>query len=88
MVGIAKQTVGDAPHVDQVIRIGADATQNPENGLDEQRRRDQTPVEEVRQAIEVPHVVALEFETGATALAQEFQHPLDILEGVAEDEIA
>ena len=34
---VAEQLVGDALHVDEVFRIGADAAQNAEDELDEQR---------------------------------------------------
>ena len=55
-------------HEHQVARVGADAAEDAEDGLHEQRRLDQLLVEAVGQVVEVADVVALELEAGAVAL--------------------
>lgn len=50
--------------------------------------RYQAAVAEMRERVEVPDIVALEFETGAAALAEPLQDRLDIAERVAEDRVA
>ena len=65
---------------------GADAAQNAEHRLDEQRRLHQPAVEEMRQRIEMADIVAFEFEARAVALAQPLKNLLDVGERVAEDE--
>ena len=87
-VGIAKELVGDPLHMDEVLRVGADPAENAEDRLHEKRRLDQPAIEEMREIVEVADIVALELETGAAALAQLLQDALDVLERVAEDEVA
>ena len=72
----------------QVLGIGADAAEDAEDQLDEQRRLDQAAIEHVGEVVEVADVVALELEAGAVALADLLQDVLDVLIGVAEDEVA
>ena len=48
-----------------VLGMRADAAQDAEHGLDEQRRLDQPAVEEMGEVVEVADVVALELEPGA-----------------------
>src|SRR5215471_16394576 len=74
--------------MDDIFRIGADAAEDPEDRLHEQRRLNQPAIEEMSQIIEVADIVALEFEPDAATLPQILQDPLDVLEGVAEDEVA
>ena len=62
LVVLAEQLVGDALHVDQVVRVRADAAEDPEDRLDEERRLDQSAFEEVGQVVQVADVVALELE--------------------------
>src|SRR5688500_13665958 len=64
VVRVAEQAVGGALHVHHVLGMRADAAANAEHRLDEQRRLDQAPVEEVRRGVEVADVVALDFEPG------------------------
>src|SRR5437762_10181908 len=85
---LAEQLVGDPAHMNQVLLVGADAAQNSENGLDEQRRLGEAAIEEMGQRVEMAHVIALELEARAMALAQVLHDPLDVLEGVAEDVVA
>ena len=70
-VVVAEQLVGDALHVDEVLRVGADAAEDAEDRLHEERRLDQPAVEEMRQIVEMADVVALELEAGAAALARD-----------------
>jgi len=73
--------------VQDVLGMGADAAENAEYRLHEQRRLDQAAIEEVREIVEVADVVALEFEPRLVVLAGR-EDEFDILESVAEDEIA
>ena len=70
LIVVAEQAGRRAPHVQQVLRIGADAAEDAEDRLHEERRLDQAAVEEVRQVVEVADVVALELEARAAAFAQ------------------
>src|ERR1700689_3150068 len=88
VVLIAEQLVSDAFHVAEIVGIGADAAEDAENGLDEERRLDQLAVEEMSERVEVPDVVAFELKARAVAFAQILQAALDILKGVLEDEVA
>ena len=54
----------------EILRIGADAAENAEHELDEQRPRHQTSIAEMRQRIEVADIVAFELEARAAALAK------------------
>ena len=65
----------------------ADAAQDAEHRLHEQRRLHQPALQEMGEIIEVTDVVALELEARVVVLAG-LQDELDILERVAEDEIA
>jgi len=71
----------------EVLGIGADAAENAEDRLHEERRLDQLAVEEMRQRIEMADIVALELEFGAAAFAKAFKNLFDILEGIAKNEI-
>src|SRR5829696_3528344 len=68
----------------QILGVGADAAQYAEDGLDEDRWLHEAAIEEVRQVIEVPYVVALELEAG-TVRAHRLQQALDVGEGITED---
>src|SRR4051795_11731827 len=64
----------------------ADAAENSEYALDEQRRLDDTAVEKVLGHVKVPDVVALDLEPGAIRGARG-QDVFDVLERVFEDAI-
>src|SRR6266513_2250348 len=74
--------------MDHILRIGANAAEDPEDRLHEKRRLDQPPIEEAREIVEMADVIALELEPGAATLPQIFQDPLDIRKGVAENKVA
>ena len=58
----AEQPVRRALHVHDVLGMRADAAEQAEHGLNEQRRLDDARVQEVRQVVEMRGVVALELE--------------------------
>ena len=87
LVVVAEQAVGDPLHVHQVLDVRADAAEDPEDRLHEQRRLDQPAVHEVGEVVEVAGVVALELEAGA-ARADLAHDRLDVGERVLEDEVA
>nr|AIA14233.1 Unknown Function [uncultured bacterium] len=67
--------------------LGADAAEQAEDGLDEQRAAGQAAGVEVRQVVQVGDVIAFELEPGPVLLA-DAQNGLDVLEGVLEDKVA
>src|ERR1019366_2086726 len=69
------------------LGMRADAPENAEYCLYEERRMYQAAVQKMCQIVEVPHVVAFEFETGFL-LAALRHNVLDVLKSVAEDEVA
>ena len=72
--------------MEKVLRLGADPAEDAEDGLDEERRLDESAVDEMRQIVEVPDVIALELE--ARSEIAEFAHAaLDLGEGIRQDEI-
>ncbi len=85
---VAEELVGDALHMRDVLGIGADAAEDAEDRLHEERRLDEAAIEEMREVVEVADIVALELEARAAALAQLLQDVFDVLEGVSEDEVA
>ena len=68
---VTEQAVGDPAHVDEVLGIGADASEDPEDRLDEERRLDQPALEQVGEVVEVADVVALELEPRPAAVAED-----------------
>src|SRR5258708_34757949 len=67
--------------------MGADAAQDAEHRLYEQRRLDETAFEKMRQIVKVPDIVAFELEPGVVVLAGP-EYEFDVAEGVAKDEVA
>src|ERR1700728_656835 len=70
-----------------VLGMRTDSAQDAKHGLDEKRRLDEAALKEVIEVIEMPGVVALELEARSGA-AERAQHEFDVLERVAEDEVA
>ena len=62
---VAEQPVGGALHLHDVLGMRADAAEDAEHRLHEQRRLDHAAVEEVPQRVEMADVVALDLEAGA-----------------------
>ena len=85
---LAEQLVGDMLGMREILGIGADAAEDAEDALHEERRLDQLAVEEMGEGVEMADVVALELEARAMRLAEMLQDVFDVLEGVAEDEVA
>ncbi|MNV70239.1 hypothetical protein D3C71_1631910 [compost metagenome] len=88
LVLIPEEAVGGSLHVHQILRVCRDATEDTERELDEQGAANQSALEKVGQVVEVPDVVAFEFELCAMRRSHIFQQPLDVCEGVAEDPMA
>ena len=55
---------------EQVLGVGADAAEDAEDRLHEERRLDEPALEEVREVVEVADVVALELEARAAIFAE------------------
>src|SRR3546814_13714972 len=66
----AKKLVRDTLRMEQIFGVRSLPAQNAEDGLDEERRRDQLPVEKVSQGIEMPDIIAFKLETSAMPLAE------------------
>ena len=84
---VAEQPLGGVAHDQHILRFGADAAEDAEDRLHEERRLDELAIEEVGERVEMADIVAFEFEAHAVALAEPLQYELDIAEGVAEDEV-
>ena len=85
LVGLSEQLVSDALHVNEVFGVGANPAQHTQHELQKDRALDQASVHKVLEVVEVPNVVALEFEAGAMRTTQPFEDILDVAKGVAED---
>ena len=82
----AEQPVGRSFHMLDILGVSSDSTENPEHALDEIGRLNETPADKMRQVIEMSDVVTLELEARAVPVAG-LENILDILEGVAEDQV-
>ena len=87
LVVVAEQAVGGLLHENQVLLFGADAAEDAEDGLHEERRADQPPVEEMGEVVEMAGIVALELEAGAVRFSQILENALYILECISEYEV-
>jgi len=86
-VAVAEQPVGGTLHVRDIVRMRADAAQDAEDRLDEERPIDETAIAEMGEVVEMAGVVALELEPRTVAAAV-FDDVLYVLEGVLEHGIA
>ena len=84
---VAEQAVGGLLHEHEIAHVGADAAEDAEDRLDEERRLDQPAVDEMREIVEMADVVAFVLEARAVLLAEHLQDALDVAECVAEDEV-
>jgi hypothetical protein len=73
--------------VGDVFGMDTDATQVAEHRLDEERRLDEPAIGKVREVVEMADVIAFELEARAVVMAG-LKDVLDILEAVAEDQVA
>ena len=64
VVIVAEQPVRSAPHLQHVFGMRADAAENAEHRLHEDRRLDDTAIKEMLQGIQMADVVALDLEAG------------------------
>ena len=87
IIVIAKQPVRRLLHVHQVFRIRTNAAQNAKDALDQERRLDDAFAHEIVERIEMPDVIAFELETRSEVASQFCGNLLDLLEGVAGDDI-
>src|SRR3546814_8633423 len=81
---VSKKAVGRALQVHDIVRMGADAAQEAEAGLDEKRCLNESLRPEIMQAIEVACVVAFELVAGAGGV-QRLQRVADVLEARSEE---
>jgi hypothetical protein len=84
LVVLAEQPVGDAAHVQKVLRVRPDAAEDAEDALDEERRLHEPAVGEERQIVEVADVIAFVLESRAV-LAQRAHAVFDLRVSVGED---
>src|SRR5205085_8010588 len=84
-VVVAEQLVRCALHEREVIDVAADAAQNAEYQLQEDRRPEHAAVDAMREIIEVSDVIAFVLEFGPFTLAHELRYLFDIPEGIAEN---
>ena len=83
---VAEEPVGRALHVHDVLGMRADAAEDAEHALDEQRRLHDAAIEEMLGRVQVADVVALDLEARAVRRARG-QDVLDVLERVLEDAV-
>ncbi len=62
---VAEKAVGGAFHMDDVLGMRADAAEDAEHALHEERRLDQAAIDEIGAGVEMADVVALDLETRA-----------------------
>src|SRR5690606_24260190 len=86
-IKIAEQSIRGPLHMHHVFWMRADTAKNAEHRLDEQRRLHQTTIQEMLDVIEVGDVVALELKARIVSVTG-LQDVLDVLEAVAENEVA
>src|SRR5215467_12905525 len=79
LILIAEELVGDAPHMGEVLGIGADPAKDAEDRLHEERRLDEAALEEVREVIEMADIVAFELEARTVSLSEFLKDEFDIL---------
>ena len=84
---IAKQLVRGFFGEQQIAWLRADAAQNTEDRLHEQRRLDNLAVQAIGQIIQMPDIVTFEFEPRAVAFTKLLDDARDIFKRVAENEI-
>src|SRR5579875_911997 len=84
---IAEQAVRRSFHMHHIFRMRADAAQNAEHGLHEQRRLHQTALQEMRKIVKMPHIVAFKLKAGA-GIAQLLERVFDIGKRVAENQVS
>src|SRR5437868_8878728 len=83
----SKQPVCRPLHLHDILGMGPDAAKDAEHRLHEERRTHQATLEKMREVVEVTDVVALKLEAGVAVVAGR-QNVFDVLERIAEDEIA
>src|SRR5215510_4003126 len=67
---VAEQAIGGAAHMREVFGMRADAAQQAEYALHEERRLDEPAVDKMRKVVQVRNVVALVLEARAVIAAR------------------
>src|SRR5262252_2279022 len=75
---VAEQLVGGALHEEKVLHVGADAAENAEDQLQEDRGLEPAFVDAVGEIVEMTDVVALVLELGAVPLAHQLRDLFDV----------
>src|SRR5690349_16260828 len=81
-VGVSEEAVRGALHVQHVLGMSADAAENAEHRLHEERRLHELTVQKVREVVEVARIVTLELKAGAMPCKSPHRK-FDVLEGVS-----
>src|SRR5205085_2404600 len=84
VIRVAEKAIGGALHVEHILGMRADAAADAEYRLDEERRLEQAPLDEVRRDVKMPDVVALDLKA-RVVLGARLEDVGDVLEGVLED---
>src|SRR5262249_42547270 len=84
---VSEQPLGGVAHHHDILRLGPDAAQDSKNRLYEKRWLDELAVEEMRERIKMPHIIAFEFEAHPMAFAQSLQYLLYISKSITENEV-
>ena len=71
LIVVAEQLVGGPLHEHQVFHVGADAAEDAEDELQEDRRLEPAFVDAMGEIVEMPDVVAFVLELGAVPLAHQ-----------------
>ena len=87
VIVVPEQPVGGALHMRDVLGMGADAAEDAEHALHEERRLDQAAIGEMGKRVEMADVVALDLEARAVFRAGR-KDVFDVAERVAEDAVA
>ena len=88
VVVITEELVRNAPHVDEVFDIAADAAKDAEDRLHEQWRLNQSAFEKMSQRVKVADVVALKFKLRSATFAESLQDRFDVSKCVLKNPIA
>ena len=84
---LSEQFVGCAIHRMKVLKIGTNATHNPENELKEDRRLQSACRVEVVSVVKMANVIALVLELNAALVCELSYYLINHLEGIGEDVI-
>ncbi|MNI84641.1 hypothetical protein D3C73_1415660 [compost metagenome] len=69
LILIPEQSIGCAPHVQDVLRVSADTAQDAEHRLDQEGWFDEAAIDEMCGRVEMPDVITFDLESGAVFTA-------------------